>query len=91
MICAANIGLFHTCCAVADVPEGCYNLFTMAKNNKQVQYQALSYEAEYSIIKKDLFRVLVLNLVYLALILGLYFSDLKHHYLLNFFTKVFHF
>jgi hypothetical protein len=63
----------------------------MPKNNKQVQYQALSYEAEYSIIKHDLFRVLILNIVYLVVILGLYYTNLRHPYLLNFFSKIFHF
>jgi hypothetical protein len=63
----------------------------MAKNNKQAQYQALSYEAEQAIISHDLLRVLVLNIVYLAIILGLYFTDLRYHYLLNFFTRIFHF
>jgi hypothetical protein len=63
----------------------------MPKNNKQVQYQALSYEAEYGIIKHDLFRVLILNIVYLAVILALYFTNLKHPYLLSLFAKIFHY
>ena len=49
-----------------------------------------SYEGEYRIIKHDLVRVLVLNSVYLAGVLALYFSNLKTHYLENLFTKLFH-
>lgn len=57
----------------------------------QQQYQALSHEVEYRIIRKDLIKVLVLNAVYLALILALYFSDRKTHYLEHWFGKILHF
>ena len=63
------------------------------KNNKnrQQQYQALSHEAEYLIIRKDLMRVVALNVVYLAAILTLYFTDQKTQYLEHWFSKFLHF
>ena len=63
------------------------------KNNKnrQQQYQALSHEAEYAIIRKDLTRVVILNVIYLGAILTLYFTDQKTQYLEHFFTKILHF
>jgi len=59
--------------------------------NRQQQYQALSHEAEYQIIRKDLIRVLMLNALYLIAILALYFSDQKTHYLEQWFSKFLHF
>lgn len=60
----------------------------MSKNNKQVQYTALSYEEEYGIIKKDLIRVLLLNSIYLILILAVYFTNRKYDYLVHIFSKL---
>jgi hypothetical protein len=59
--------------------------------NRQQQYQALSHQAEYAIIRKDLLKVLILNAIYLALILGLYFADQKTGFLQHWFSKVLHF
>jgi hypothetical protein len=49
------------------------------------------HSVEYGIIKKDLIKVLFLNLVYLAAVLALYYTNLKTHYLDNWFAKIFHF
>lgn len=57
----------------------------------QQQYQALSHEAEYAIIRRDLIKVVILNLVYLALILALYFANRKSGFLDHWFAKVLHF
>ncbi len=50
----------------------------------------LSHEAEYSIIKHDLIKVALLNAVYFALILALYFSNQKSHFLDAWFSKILH-
>lgn len=47
-------------------------------------------EAEYRIIGKDLARVVVLNVLYLAAILIVYYTNHTSHYLENWFTKLFH-
>jgi len=57
----------------------------------QQQYQALSHDAEYAIIRKDLVRVLILNAIYLAAILALYFTNQKTQYLEHWFSKILHF
>ena len=57
----------------------------------QTGVQALSHEAEYRIIKFDLVKVVILNAVYLAAILGLYFANQKSHVLDNWFAKILHF
>lgn len=68
----------------------------MSKKHKQsagqpAQVQALGHESEYRIIKFDLIKVIILNAVYLAVILFLYFSNQKSHFLDNWFAKVLHF
>lgn len=71
----------------------------MSKRNKQsgmkMMSQAgnssMSHEAEYSIIKFDLIRVVVLNVVYLAVILGLYYANQSSGFLDKWFAKVLHF
>ena len=89
-----DLAIFY--CLLPAVPVGCmscppvlYSLLLWQKKNNQVQFQALSYEAEQEIIHHDLLRVLVLNIVYLAIILGLYFTNLRQLYLLNFFHQGF--
>lgn len=52
---------------------------------------ALSHESEYKIIKHDLVKVVVLNLIYLAAILFLYFGNQRTHFVDNWFAKVLHF
>jgi len=53
--------------------------------------QANPHAFEYSIIKRDLVKILALNCVYLAVILALYFSDKKTHFLENWFSKFLNF
>jgi hypothetical protein len=50
-----------------------------------------SHTAEYHIIRHDLIRVLILNGIYLAAVLGIYFTDQKTHYLQPLFAKILHF
>jgi len=51
----------------------------------------LSHEAEYGIIRFDLVKVLVLNIIYLGVILGLYYTN-KHTGLVDkWFAKLLHF
>jgi len=47
--------------------------------------------AEYRIIKHDLLRVLVMNLIFLAAVLVVYYTNLHSGYLERFFEKVLHF
>lgn len=56
-----------------------------------VVYFKYMQEQEYELIKKDLYKVLILNALYLAAILVLYFTDQKSHYLQNWFAKILHF
>ncbi len=55
------------------------------------QSQALGHAAEYKIIRRDLVRVVILNVVYLAGILALFFSNQKSHFLENWFYWLFRF
>jgi hypothetical protein len=70
----------------------------MSKKHKRVFQESgsrpeasLSHTAEYHIIKHDLIKVLVLNIIYLAAILAIYYTDLKSHYLEHWFDKLLHF
>lgn len=68
----------------------------MSKKHKRSDYQipqqaGISHAAEYRIIKFDLVKVVILNFVYLAVILSLYFSNQHSHFLDNWFAKVLHF
>jgi hypothetical protein len=69
----------------------------MSKKHKRSEYQmpqasqGMSHEAEYRIIKFDLLRVVILNAVYLAIILSLYFANQQSHFLDNWFAKILHF
>jgi hypothetical protein len=69
----------------------------MSKKHKNQQYQAVAqsgsmpHAAEYRIIKMDLIKVIILNAVYLAVILALYFSNQKSHFLDNWFARLLHF
>ena len=51
----------------------------------------LSHEAEYRIIKFDLIKVLVLNLVYLAVIISLYYANKGSGVIDKWFAKILHF
>jgi hypothetical protein len=69
----------------------------MSKKYKHFQSQPsgqasiFSHEAEYKIIKFDLIIVVILNAVYLAGILALYYGNQHSHFLDNWFAKVLHF
>lgn len=69
----------------------------MSKKHKRSDYQIQSqpgtttHQAEYRIIKVDLIKVIILNAVYLAVILFLYFSNQQSHFLDNWFAKLLHF
>lgn len=45
---------------------------------------------EYSIIQRDLLRVVILNALYLTGILALYYTNLRTHYLEHWFSTIFH-
>ena len=47
--------------------------------------------AEYHIIRHDLIRVVVVNLVFLAAVLALYYTNLHSGYLERWFDKILHF
>jgi hypothetical protein len=51
----------------------------------------LSHTGEYQIIKHDLIKVVVLNLVYLAVLLALFFGNQHTHFVDNWFAKLLHF
>ena len=51
----------------------------------------LSHAGEYQIIKHDLIKVVVLNLVYLGILLALFFGNQHSHFLDNWFAKLLHF
>ncbi|MBU6447671.1 hypothetical protein KGQ24_02415 [Patescibacteria group bacterium] len=48
-------------------------------------------QEEYRVIRHDLYKVLILNSIYLAAILILYFTNKNSHYLDNWFAKILHF
>jgi hypothetical protein len=61
-------------------------------SNQNFQHAShLDHTAEYRIIKHDLIRVILLNVIYLAGVLALYFSEQKTHALSKFFEKFLNF
>jgi len=52
---------------------------------------ALSHAGEYQVIRHDLYRVIILNVIYLACILGIYFLNAKNGFLDNWAGKILHF
>ncbi len=65
---------------------------TMQGNYQPVPHQgSLPHQAEYRIIKVDLIKVLVLNLVYLAVILGLYYGNKQSGVVDKWFARLLHF
>lgn len=50
-----------------------------------------AHAAEYRIIKHDLIRVIILNTIYLAGALALYYTNQKSHYLERWFGNIIHF
>jgi hypothetical protein len=69
----------------------------MSKKHKKPDYitghpgATLSHETEYGIIKMDLVKVVILNAVYLAAILALYYSNKQSHFLDNWFARLLNF
>ena len=55
------------------------------------QSSSLSHAAEYRVIKFDLVKVLVLNVIYFAAILALYYGNQHSHFVDNWFAKLLHF
>lgn len=51
----------------------------------------LTLAAEHKIIKHDLIRVVILNAIYLAAILIVFYLNSKHNFLEQGFSKLFHF
>lgn len=67
----------------------------MSKKHKQpaavtAVHSSGSMAEEYTVIRTDLIRVLLLNILYLAGILALYFTNAQSHYLERWFSTVFH-
>ena len=50
-----------------------------------------SHTAEYHVIKHDLYRLIILNLIYLTVLMAVYFSNQKNHYIDQWFARVLHF
>jgi hypothetical protein len=70
----------------------------MGKKHKKNQagpagsaHVALSHAQEYRVIKGDLVRVAGLNVLYLALVLALFFTNARSGYLERWFEQVLHF
>jgi hypothetical protein len=68
----------------------------MSKKHKKNSYNqtggavAMSHAAEYQIIKHDLLKVVVLNAIYLAGVVALYYSNVKYGFLEQWFSKILH-
>ena len=68
----------------------------MGKKHKQrdafeASSTQISTAEEFLVIKHDLWRVLILNAVYLIAVLVVYFTNNRAHYLESWFGRVFHF
>ena len=60
-------------------------------NNGPKMSQTDAQSGEYRIIKHDLLRVVILNALFLAAVLALYYTNLHSQYLEKFFGKILHF
>jgi len=66
----------------------------MSNKNKpsgQSYQSSQQHQAEYRIIKMDLIKVLILNVIYLAVIFSLYFLNQKSSMVDNWFAKLLRF
>lgn len=70
----------------------------MGKKEKNKQFQgngfsanSFSQDAEQSVIKHDMLKVVILNIVYLAGLLAVFYTNRNTHYLEKFFGKLFNF
>jgi len=61
------------------------------KNYSQDSSEAALENAEHRLIKKDLIKVVLLNVFFLALIVGLYFYNEQSNFLDNWFRNAFYF
>lgn len=62
------------------------------KQSEQGNYNiSAGHAAEYRIIKHDLIKVIVLNVLYLAAVLALYYSNKQSGFLETWFSRVFKF
>jgi hypothetical protein len=59
----------------------------MHKHNNNEENH-LSHQAEYALIKKDLYKVLLINCIYLAALLVLYFTNKQSQYLEYWFSRI---
>jgi hypothetical protein len=71
--------------------QGLLYSFHMKNELKTTENISAAHQQEYALVHKDLIKVLILNLVYLAVILTLYFTNKNTHYLENWFNKLIHF
>ena len=62
----------------------------LAKESVSGESRYVSHEAEYRVIKSDLSRVFVMNVLYLGILLAIYFTNNQSHYLERWFEKVLH-
>ncbi|MCL5774640.1 MAG: hypothetical protein M1333_00345 [Patescibacteria group bacterium] len=64
----------------------------MSKNRNSSTQKTISttelQTAEHLVIKHDLWKVLILNLVYLAGLMALYFANQRSHFLETWFAKL---
>lgn len=49
-----------------------------------------TWDSEYNVISKDLIRVIILNVLYLAGLLAVYYTNEQQHYLERIFANLFH-
>lgn len=56
--------------------------------NQSSFYSALSHEEEYRVVQQDLVRVIILNSIYLAGILALFYFNKNEHFLEQWFSKL---
>lgn len=61
-----------------------------SQGNNAESVHSAAEAAEYKIIGHDLSRVLILNAVYLAGLLVIYYTNQSSHYLEHFFSRIFH-
>ncbi len=59
-------------------------------NQGSTQAVGLSHDMEYKIIRTDLLKVLVLNVIFLAAVLTVYYTNQQQHYLEQLFNKYVH-
>jgi hypothetical protein len=61
--------------------------FTQSSSSGTTMSMSESHAAEYRIISRDLVRLLILNAVFLAAVLVVYYTNLRSHYLEHWFDR----